>query len=189
MFYFLVACSQQEPGNDYFEPQLLQALALTGQDRTTIILPKVPYPVSTPARLPLVDKSLSDPPSMVEVSRDLLAIGQDEARSIYVTRLLKVLDLDFADPDLSAPAPVSIGTVLSQLSRKDAAGIVSEPPPAGWSSDEAFVSVLRALLHESAVARQAWVEASGNPEREELSTLRDLLSYCDARKRSKRNPQ
>lgn len=171
----LAACGQQETAGDSFEPQLLEALALVGQDRTAIILPKVPYPVSTPARLPLVDKSMRDPPSMVGLSRKLLAANKDDAKSVYTSRLLALLDLQMAAADLSAPAPSSMTAVLSQLGEVDASAALPEKPPGNWSSDDAFVSALRVLLYEAAEARQRWAGASGNPTGEELSTLRGLV--------------
>jgi hypothetical protein len=172
---FLAACDQQEVNTGSFEPQLLEALALVEQDRTAIILPKVPYPVSTPARLSLVDKSLGDPPSMVGLSRNLLAINGEDFRGTYTARLLELLDLDISGTDFSAPPPRSVAAVQHQLGKNDASIAPTEALPAGWASDDAFVSALRTLVYEAVMARRAWEDASGNPTGAEVSTVQGLV--------------
>ncbi|HFD80756.1 MAG TPA: hypothetical protein ENK05_10260 [Gammaproteobacteria bacterium] len=163
---------------DSFEPQLLEALALTGQDRSTLVLPRVPYPVSTPARMALVDRSLADPPSMASLTRRLLAATGKESRSRYLRRLLAEVD---AEPARGAPAPeVSMEQIIERLRELAPGADIGSPPPA-WSAARPFASALRALLYQAIDARRSWREAFGEPQMAELQPLTaeiaSLLAY------------
>ncbi|MFQ5643682.1 MAG: hypothetical protein ACE5FQ_08280 [Thiogranum sp.] len=171
---FSAGCGQQEPVGKSFESQLVEALVKTGQDRTAIILPKVPYPVSTPARLVMVDKAMHDPPSMVDLSSRLLAVDSGDTRSMYTRRLLMLLGLNTRAADVSVPAPVAMSAVLDQLGEAGPSGTLAGPP-VEWASEDAFAAALRTLLHEAVIARQAWGNAYGNPLPEELLPLQDLI--------------
>ncbi|HHH43380.1 MAG TPA: hypothetical protein ENK49_04510, partial [Gammaproteobacteria bacterium] len=166
---FLAACEQASV-SESFEPQLLQALSLARLDRSALVLPRVPYPVAKPARLSLVDRSLSNPPSMVDLAQRLVAAKRDGARSEHAGRLLQLLELDTGLPDWSAAGP---GDSVSAPDR--------QVPPADWVADAALVTTLRDLLHAEAMARQAWMDAIGDPAAEELQALpgmlRETLAY------------
>ncbi len=165
MLACLVACEQPTVSeSESFEPQLVQALSLAGLDRTVLVLPRVPYPVAKPARLSLVDKSLWNPPSMVDLSQRLTAANRDGARSAYAGRLLQLLELDAAVPDWPAAGSGDSASVPDR-----------QVPPADWVADAELVTALRNLLHAEVIARQAWLDASGDPNGEALQALPDLL--------------
>jgi hypothetical protein len=162
------ACSKQElePAADTFEPELLEALGKLGLDRDILIQPKVPYPVSQKARLELVDKVMTDPPSMVGLSRQLLDVKSDNARGIYTGQLHELLGLKITLPVEHAFTANPMDTVRTQL--QGPASIQETDPPAGWSSDDDPAMALRVLMYEAALASKIWTQHSGNPSSEEL---------------------
>ena len=137
-----------------------------------MILPKVPYPVSTPARLALVNESLNDPPSMVGISRHLLNIGNHIPREAYTGQLLKILGLGTPAHPQPAFTPRSMAELLDQMTGNGATSAAqSASPPASWSAENPMAAALRVLIHEAAVARRSWEHASDNPDHAELQPL------------------
>ena len=172
----LQACSKQatEPATTVFDPELLEALGKLGLDRDILIQPKVPYSVSQKARLELVDMVMTDPPSMVGLSRQLLDESPDSTRGMYTGRLLKLLGLNITPPGKSEFTATSMDTIYAQL--HNPASIPEAELPASWSSENDSAKALRVLIYEATLASRVWVQASGNPSREELLPVQEHIA-------------
>jgi hypothetical protein len=170
----LAACNRESDRGSSFEPQLLDALEKIGLGRDTLVEPKVPYPVSTRARLPLVDKAMSDPPFMVGLSRQLLDQDSAESRGAYLIHLLHLLELKAAEPEAAAYAAVSMDMVVGQI--QEVYGVIPETPPPNWLAETAPATALRLLIFEIIVAHKAWLDSGGNPTPEELSAIQQHIA-------------
>lgn len=169
-------CSKQEtvPDTAVFESELLEALGILGLGRGVLIQPKVPYPVSQKARLELVDKAMTDLPVMVNLSRGLLDENSEEATGIYTGRLLGLLGVNISLPDNPVFTANPMDVVSGQLHNSTAAPATA--PPEIWLSENAPAMALRVLIHEAALSRQNWIQASGNPSSEELRPIQEHIA-------------
>ena len=172
--WLMQGCTKQDPRSEGFEPQLLEALGNIGLSREVLIVPKVPYPVSQKARLELVDKVMADPPSMVELSRQLLDEKPDNSRGMYTGRLLELLGLDITLPDEAGFTAHPMDTVNTQL--HESASTPETEAPKNWSSEDDPAMTLRILMYEAALASKAWARASGKPSREELVPIQKHIA-------------
>jgi hypothetical protein len=172
----LQGCSKQhtEPAAVAFEPELLDALGKLGLDREILVQPKVPYPLSQQARLGLVDMAMTDPPSMVGLSRQLLDEKPGAARGAYTGRLLELLGLDITLPGELAFTAKPMDAVRTQLHKSDS--IPETDPPNSWSAEDDSAMSLRVLMYEAALAGRAWKQAGGSPSGEDLLPIQEHIA-------------
>lgn len=166
---FLNGCSNQTAPGEEFESQILEALGKVGLTRDALIEPKVPYPVSTKARLTLVDQIMHDPPSMIPLSRQAIDLDPNRGRGAYLNGLLRLLKLNVAQIDATETPSYPIDTLIPLLSDSDRAAIPD--PPSQWATTNPAAIALRALIFEADQARKAWERSGGTPTPEELSAI------------------
>jgi hypothetical protein len=165
----LHACG--EPATIEHSPDtlVLDALGRLGLGSDTLSLPKLPYPVSTRARLALVDRVMDDPLQIITIVHRLLDLDLSTSHPDYLTGLLEILDqkppatdtVNFGSPTLDQ----LLGAMLAEPNSKSAS-----PPPA-WSTGSPAALALRTLLDETSRARLAWLRNGGNPAAEEVTPI------------------
>lgn len=172
----LGACDQGQTVDQPLEPRLLEALALVGQTRSAYDLPKVPYPVSTEARLPLVNRALRDSPWLIELSGDLAQIDPVSDMSDYSAGLLRLLEAQRSKAVGAGYTGTSVSALKQQLTRIAEPVNGYEPLPGSWSGDSDIEVALRSFMFESVEMHLAWQEMFGRADVDDVNRVSQLIA-------------
>lgn len=168
------ACTPQkpEPPSEPVNKPLAEALGAIGLTKGYLTLPKLGRPYSTAGRLASVDVAMSDPLSMVALSRTLSRIDIGAPSSVKLAQLFATygLELNPLPPHLFVPR--SAADVWNEMRKASIKNEDAGMPPLEWDKDEPLFRAIRVLLYEEAVAEQAYHKAIGNPTLEEIGSIR-----------------
>lgn len=171
------ACSAQktELSHEPFDKALTEALGSIGLTREYLALPKLEQPYSTPGRLTSVDVAMSDPVSMVTLSRRLSQIDADAPPSVKIAQLLTLYGLKLKPPPPHPFVPRAANDVWNEMLKASVKSENTGKAPAEWDKDEPLYRALRLLLYEQAMAQQAYRQAGGNPANDEFLSIQKHL--------------
>ena len=171
----LVSCGRPPQQETALDDLVGEALARIGKTPESIVLPKVPYPVSTPARMKMVDTALGHPPGMLDLGNSIRSIDRDRPLSDYARDVMGVLGVAAAATDASAATAAQFSEAWKRF--EEAAGRQQpyQAPPDAWTGQPALSGAVLRLCSAIAQARAAWNEAGGQPTDDEIRSLRDHL--------------
>src|SRR3989344_5593099 len=171
------ACSVQktERSHEPFDKALTEALGNIGLTREYLALPKLGQPYSTPGRLTGVDVAMSDPVSMVTLSRRLSQIDAYAPPSVKIAQLLTLHGLKLKVPPPHPFVPSTANDVWNEMLKASVKNENVGKAPAEWDKDEPLYRALRLLLYEEAMAQQTYRQAGGNPTNDEFLSIQKHL--------------
>ncbi len=161
----LVSCTRQpETPQAIVETAVEQALFKIGMELDDISLPRLNGTHSVPGRLPIVDKSLQQPISMIGRSQQIANHGlHATTKTLLLSGLLEDL---ITDVTLSAFMPGKRAAV-----QNNTASVLPEKN----NNNAQLKNILRRILDGINLTHQSWIQASGNPKNAELDSVRDHL--------------
>lgn len=181
LIIIILSCSSPTEQDTEYNRYIDKALTILGLNRENISLPKVPYPVSTPARLPLVDSVLADPPKAIDVANKLDNTKLSGTRSEYLADIVLILDKDVIAPRLGTAThtndnfPENISLESSQIKNTSNGATTTE------TISGPLMKSLQTIYNETVRSEKTWEEHAGKPSREELQSilphLNKLLDY------------
>ena len=178
----ITSCSSSSEPDLEYNRYIDKALTTLGLDHENIALPKVPYPVSTRARLPLVDTVLNDPPILINIANSINDTRLSNTRSEYLANIVRILDKDVIvpKPDAAVSAnnnfPENITLDISNIKK------TSNGPMDTGNISSHLIKSIQTIYIEIMRSVQIWEEHGGKPSKEELQSifphLDKLLSYA-----------
>jgi hypothetical protein len=152
-----------------------QALSRWQLSADSINLPKIPYPISTPARLQIVDEVLSYPPSVISIGNQLRGMEFSGSRSAYIARTLGTVGFQDVELKRAAKRGENFDDAWKELAALSGARQIYQELPVDWKKNLPVFGALREILAEIVQVRKAWDRIGGQPTAEELELIRDHL--------------
>ena len=147
---------RNETPQEKVDTSVRQALEAVGMNRDALSLPKLGgRQVSLPGRLPAVDRALSDPLSMIELSRGLLQVDPAAPPSLYLAALLRRYGMTVPAPSGKFAVPTA-AQAWAELAKSARHTRLSNKAPSVWDQNTALFRALRLILLEAGVAEQAY---------------------------------
>ncbi len=156
----LSACHQQEAPLDSSISYALDALSVLNLNKENISLPKVPYPISTAARLDLVDRALSEPLGLIQTANTIKTADSNASMSKYLNTIFNQLDIG------------KVAISLDNSSHSDF-GLIT---PAEWKDNDATqYTSIRLLLESISRANNQWNQIFSDIKPDSLITIQQYL--------------
>ncbi len=166
------SCGNSPQQNGAYELEIEQALASLGLDIERISVPKVPYPVSTPARLSRVDSAMSYPLGMIALGSALKDSDGQKTRSELIAEIVNSLGIGNTAPSPGRHGdynPDSVWSAIISVSPEPER--VSEIPPE-WRGDAPVFKAIRTIIPGITDARRSWEKSGGQATASELEAVR-----------------
>ncbi len=172
----ITSCDRGRQGSEDYESQVGEALTKTGQNAESISLPKIPFPVSTLARLPEVDDVMANPLSVIKLGDELRKTEFSGARSAYLAELMQQLDIGEINLHSYRASTKNMDVAWEALFESSPVREEIREIPPEWSSDTRLGRVLQTISLEIVKVRQAWDRYGGQPDAADLEAINAHLT-------------
>jgi hypothetical protein len=170
----ITSCGQATQ-KEMYELHIEQSLDKISLSLDDISLPRLPYPIALPGRLPTVDSVLEYPPRAIGLGTKLKDTNLQNSRSEYIADLLGVLDMEVSGATENKRQLHTTDALWTSLIRVSGEADFHLEVPDEWRSTTPLFDALRTILTELVALRQAWNEYGGAPSDEEMASIRAHL--------------